>query len=106
MSRELGSIEIAERNGIDRRTALRWLKAIHAEYGSSVVARRGKRGVFVTTEDAFARVAPLVAKRAGEERRIRELEERLSDTEKRLDKVVAEQGELRRQLSFQFLRAK
>lgn len=104
MSRELGTAEVAERNGIDRRTAYRWLKAIHEEYGSSVVARRGKRGVFVTTEDAFARVAPLVARRAVEERRWREVEERLSDTEKRLDKVVSEHAEMRRQLSLQFPR--
>lgn len=106
MSRELGSIDIAERNGIDRRTAYRWLKAIHEEYGSSVVARRGKRGVYVTTEDAFARVAPLVARRAVEERRIREVEERVADAEKRLDKVVSEHAELRRQLSLQFSRGR
>ena len=106
MSRELGSIDIAERNGIDRRTAYRWLKAIHEEYGPSVVARRGKRGVFVTTEDAFARVAPLVASRAAADRRLREVEERMADTEKRLDRMASEHSELKRQLSLQFSRAK
>lgn len=104
MSREIGTAEIAARNNINRRTALRWLKAIHAQYGSSVVARRGRR--FVTTEDAFARVAPLVAKHAATERRLRDLEERVGDQETRLDKQAAELADFRRRAAAWFSRQK
>lgn len=106
MSRELTSGDVAKRNGIDRKTAYRWLRALHEEYGPSVVSRRGKRGVYVTTEDAFARVAVLTAKKAAEERRMREVEERLADAETRLDKQAAELADFRRRAAHWFSRQK
>ncbi len=106
MSRELKSADIAALHGIDRRTAYRWLKAIHEAHGPSVVARRGKRGVYVTTQDAFARVAPLIAKKAVEERRVRELEDRVADAEKRIDKQAEELAAFRRSAHQWFARQK
>lgn len=85
MSRELKVADIARRNGVSRVTAYRWLLEIEKKYGPGVVGRRGKRGDLFTTEDAFAKVAPLVAERSSEDRRIRELEERMLDSEVRAD---------------------
>jgi hypothetical protein len=98
VSRELKAGDIAARNGISRRTASRWLKAIHEDprYGSKVVARRGNPGVYVTTEDAFAVVAPLVAGHSKDARRIADLEERVEDQDRRIDKMAAEISEFRR----------
>lgn len=104
MSRELRAADIARSHKIDRKTAYRWLKAIHEQLGPSVVARRGKRGIYVTTEDAFARVAPIVARRTAEERRIRELEERMADAEKRMDGQSVELAEFRRRAAAWFSR--
>lgn len=104
MSRELRAIDIAKANGIDRKTAYRWLKEIHEAYGPGVVARRGKRGIYVTTEDAFAKVAPIVRQKAVEERRVRDLEERVLDAEKRLDKQALELAEFRRKAAAWFAR--
>jgi CRP-like cAMP-binding protein len=99
VSRELKAGDIASRNGISRRTASRWLKAIHEDprYGSRVVARRGNPGVYVTTEDAFAIVAALVAGHSKDARRIADVEERIADQETRMDQMARELGELRRQ---------
>ncbi len=102
MSRELKSIDIAERHGVSRTTAYRWLLEIEKQYGSRVVTRRGR--VLVTTEDAFAQVAPLVAQRGAEERRFRDLEEEVADAHTRLNKAVEEIGTLRRE--FQALSAR
>jgi hypothetical protein len=88
MRRELRTADIARRHGVDRKTAYRWLLQIEKQYGSRVVARRGRRGVLVTTEEAFASVAPLVASREREDRRLRELEERVAELEQRLDALV------------------
>lgn len=96
MSRELKVADIARRHGVDRKTAYRWLVEIEKECGPSVVGRRGKRGVLFTTEDAFAKVAPLVAQRAVEERRVKDLEERMADAETRADKHAMEIIDLRR----------
>lgn len=56
---ELKVSDIARLHGISRMTAYRWLVELEKKYGSSVVGRRGKRGVLFTTEDAIAAVAPL-----------------------------------------------
>ena len=90
MGRELKASDIAERHNIHRTTAYRWLLQIEAQYGAAVVYRRGKRGVLVTTEDAFAAVAPLVASRSAAEHRIRELEQELADTNTRVDQLQRE----------------
>lgn len=97
MSGELKAADLARRHGVDRKTAYRWLVQLEAKYGAKVVARRGKRGVLVTTEDAFAEVAPLVAEKARDDRRIRELEERLADAETRADKHARDIADLTRQ---------
>lgn len=98
MGRELKAADIARRHGVSRVTAYRWLVEIERKYGASVVARRGKRGDLVTTEDAFAKVAPLVAERSLEERRVKELEERVTDAEIRAnaqaDKILSMSREL------------
>lgn len=104
MSRELRSADIAKANGIDRKTAYRWMKEIHEVYGPSVVCRRGKRGIYVTTEDAFAKVAAIVREQAVKERRVRDLEERVEDAEKRLDKQAQEIAEFRRKAAAWFAR--
>lgn len=95
MSRELKSIDIAERHGVSRTTAYRWLLEIERQYGARVVTRRGR--VLVTTEDAFAQVAPLVAQRGAEERRFRDLEEGLADANKRADKSAERLSTLERE---------
>lgn len=106
MSRELRTIDVAKANQIDRKTAYRWLKEIHEAYGPSVVSRRGKRGIFVTTEEGFSRVAALVRQKAIAERRVRDLEERMEDAEKRLDKQAAELAEFKRRAAAWFARAR
>lgn len=95
---ELKVADVAARHGVDRKTAYRWLVEIEAKYGPRVVARRGRRGVLVTTEDAFASVAPLVAGKAKDERRLRELEERIEDAEKRADKAAERLSAVERQV--------
>lgn len=85
---ELKVADVAERHGVDRKTAYRWLVEIEAKYGSRVVARRGRRGVLVTTEDAFSAVAPLAASKAKDDRRFKDLVERVADAEKRADKAA------------------
>lgn len=98
MGRELKAADIAERHNIHRTTAYRWLLQIEKQYGAAVVYRRGRRGVLVTTEDAFAAVAPLVASRSAAEQRIKHLEDRLADAEARADK----QAEMTLQLQREF----
>lgn len=95
---ELKAADIAARHNVDRKTAYRWMLELERKYGSRVIARRGKRGVLVTTEDAFAAVAPLAASKAKEDRRIRDLEERMADAERRADKAAAELSAVKRQV--------
>ena len=105
---ELKVADVAERHGVDRKTAYRWLCEIEQKFGARVVTRRGKRGVLVTTEDAFAAVAPLCASKAKDDRRFKELEERVTDAEVRADKTAAELSAVKRQvgqLAFSFGRA-
>lgn len=91
MGRELTTGDIARRNGIDRKTAYRWMRAIHEEHGPTVVSRRGKRGVYVTTEDAFTRIAVLGSARdLKNEDRIARLEQRLEEAERRADHLAAD----------------
>lgn len=95
---ELKAADIAARHDVDRKTAYRWMLELERKYGSRVIARRGKRGVLVTTEDAFAAVAPLAASKAKEDRRIKDLEERMADAERRADKAAAELSAVKRQV--------
>lgn len=95
---ELKAADIAARHNVDRKTAYRWMLELERKYGSRVIARRGKRGVLVTTEDAFAAVAPLAASKAKEDRRIKDLEERMADAERRADKAAAELAVVKRQV--------
>ncbi len=97
MAGELKVADIARRHGVDRKTAYRWMVEIERTHGARVIGRRGKRGILFTTEDAFAQVAPLVASRAADERRIRELEERVIDAERRADKQAEELSNLSRE---------
>ncbi len=97
MSRELKVSDLAKRHGVNRKTAYRWLVEIERKYGASVVGRRGKRGDLFTTEDAFAQVAPLVASRSAEDKRLRDMEERIDDVEKRTDKQSEAIADLRRE---------
>src|SRR4051812_3280901 len=97
-SRELGTADIARRHGVDRKSAWRWLRALHEKYGDRVVTRRGRRGVYVTTEAAMAGVAPLAPSTEKDERRFRELEERIADAEKRADRAAADLSLVRRQV--------
>lgn len=99
MSRELGTAEIARRHGIDRKTAYRWMRAIFEEYGPAVVCRRGKRGVYVTTEDAWRTVAVLVERRAAEEARFEDIELRLQVVEQRQDRTTTDVTELFRRVN-------
>jgi len=96
MAGELKVADIARRHGVDRSTAYRWMIEIEKRHGPTVIGRRGKRGVLFTTEDAFATVAPLVADRSYMERMVKELTERLDDTDRRTDKLAAEVAEFRR----------
>lgn len=93
---ELKAADIAARHGVDRKTAYRWMLELERKFGSRVIARRGKRGVLVTTEDAFAAVAPLAASKAKEDRRIKDLEERIADIECRADKTAERVGAVER----------
>lgn len=95
---ELKVCDVAERHGVDRRTAYRWLCELEEKYGSRVIGRRGRRGVLFTTEDAMASVAPLCASKAKDDRRIRDIEERVADIEKRADKTVERVGTVERQV--------
>lgn len=88
MSRELKASDIAERRGISRITAYRWLVELEKRYGPSVVGRRGKRGILFTTEEAFAKVAPAVTERYVGERRMQDLEDRMGDAERRADRHI------------------
>lgn len=97
MSRELTAGDLARRNGIDRKTAWRWMRAVYDEYGPAIVSRRGRRGVYVTTEDAWARVAILVARREAEERRLSDIELRIEIVEQRVDRQSVDVSELYRQ---------
>lgn len=93
---ELKAADIARRHGIDRKTAYRWLVALEREYGSRVVTRRGR--VLVTTEDAFREVAPLAAERSAQDRRFREIEERLDDGDRRVDKLAERMSAVEREV--------
>lgn len=72
------------------------MRAVYLEYGPTVVSRRGKRGCYVTTEDAWARVAVLVAQRAAEERWKQDVELRLQILEERIDRQSIDLTELYR----------
>ena len=96
MARELKTSDIARLHGVSRRTAYAWLVEIERKYGPSVVCRRGKRGDLVTTTDAFAKVAPLVASSTVDERRIKALEDRMTDAEVRADATAARLSQVER----------
>jgi hypothetical protein len=105
---ELKVVDVAERHGVDRKTAYRWFIELERKFGPRVIGRRGRRGVMFTTEDAFASVAPLCASKAKDDRRFRELEERMTDAETRADRAAAELSAVKRQVSqlaFSFGRA-
>lgn len=95
---ELKAADIAARHGVDRKTAYRWMVELEGKYGAKVIGRRGRRGVLFTTEDAFAAVAPLCASKAKEDRRIRELEQRMADAETRADRAAAALSAVKRQV--------
>jgi len=99
MARELSVADIARRHDVDRKTAYRWLVEIEKKYGPSVVGRRGKRGVLFTTEDAFARVAPLVASRSREDQRISRLEDWQVDELHRADMVIGRLTAMEREIA-------
>ena len=102
---ELRSRDIAARHGISLRTATRWLTALERKYGSRVVGRRGERGILYTTADAFASVTPLAPEEQRENQRIVDLEERMSDAEKRADKQAERMSNVERttkQLAMRF----
>lgn len=96
MSRELTTGDLATRHNVDRKTAYRWMKAVHAEFGPTVVSRRGKRGIFVTTEDAWQRVQVLVKLRQAEEQWKQDVELRLQILEERQDRASVDVTELYR----------
>ena len=103
---ELKVSDIAERHQISRMTAYRWMIEIERKHGPSVIGRRGKRGVLITTEDAWMAVAPLVRNLLTEiEERIEKIEERQTDEEFLSAKTAQRVGTLERefkQLSLQW----
>ena len=96
---ELKVVDVAERHGVDRKTAYRWLVELERKFGPRVIGRRGRRGVLFTTEDAMASVAPLCASKAKDDRRFQELEDRVTDAETRADKAAAELSAMKRQVA-------
>jgi transposase-like protein len=96
---EVKTTTIARRHGVSRQTAYRWLRDLEKAHGPAIVARRGKRGVFVTTEDAFSKAAPIVEDHSEEDRRYTEIFERINDLETRCDKLASRVSELERKLA-------
>lgn len=79
---ELKVSDIARRHHISRMTAYRWMVEIEKKHGPAVVGRRGKRGVLITTEDAWMAVAPLVRGLLTEiEERIEKIEEHQAESD-------------------------
>ena len=93
---ELKASDIARRHGIDRKTAYRWLVALEKKHGSEIVTRRGR--VLVTSDAAFAKVAPLVADNRAELHWRKEMLERIEDAERRTDKTAERLGALEREV--------
>ena len=85
--RELTATDVARARGCSRTTAWRWLVQLEKQFGSIVVARRGRR--LFTTPEALARVAPT----AGDDRtksRLVALEQRVEEQDKRIDALQRE----------------
>lgn len=84
---ELTAGDVARLRGISRKTAYRWLVQLEAKYGPRVVSRRGNR--LVTTLSALEGLAPALETERTLDR-IRDLEARYAEIERRLDGLARE----------------
>lgn len=85
MSAELSSGDIAKLYGISRYKAHRLLRDIETKHGPTIVCRRGNRRF--TTRAALEQVAP---RPIGDKKHLAELQQRVEDTENRLDIATTE----------------
>lgn len=91
---ELDAAAIAARYKISHSSAYRWLLATERKYGVAVVGRRGRH--MFTTVAALETVAP---RAMGDRKYLSELDERVTDNEKRLDATITELARVKRELN-------